>query len=151
MNISKTIKEQRSKLSLSQEELAEKVYVTRYTISNWENDKSYPDIHSLILLSQIFEMTIDNLIKGDLEVMEQMIEKSDIKVFKKYYVVFYVGLFITLIPFAVITFMILNEIPSALFIPLILITAILFSGTMYCGIKTDLMGKKIWIWVFWNF
>ncbi len=84
MNISKTIKEQRIKLSLSQEELADKVYVTRQTISSWENDKSYPDINSLILLSQVFSITIDNLLKGDLEVMEKMIEKNDIKTMNKY-------------------------------------------------------------------
>ena len=79
MNISKTIKEQRIKLSLSQEELADKVYVTRQTISSWENDKSYPDINSLILLSQVFSITIDNLLKGDLEVMEKMIEKMTLR------------------------------------------------------------------------
>ena len=41
MNISKIIKEQRNKISLSQEELGEKVFVTRQTISSWENDKTY--------------------------------------------------------------------------------------------------------------
>ena len=45
------IKELRASANLSQEELAEKVYVTRQTVSNWENGKSYPDIHSLLLLS----------------------------------------------------------------------------------------------------
>jgi len=79
MNISSTIREQRNKQSLSQEELGEKVYVTRQTISSWENGKSYPDINSLILLSQTFDMTIDNLVKGDLEIMEQKIEKNDIR------------------------------------------------------------------------
>ena len=51
-------------MDLSQEALAEKVYVTRQTISNWENGKSYPDIHSLLLLSSVFHVTIDQLIKG---------------------------------------------------------------------------------------
>jgi transcriptional regulator with XRE-family HTH domain len=84
MDISKTIREQRNQLSLSQEELAEKLYVTRQTIGNWENGKSYPDIHSLLLLSQIFDMTIDNLIKGDLEIMKQIIENEDIKTTNRY-------------------------------------------------------------------
>ena len=79
MNISSAIKKQRNKLSLSQEELAEKLYVTRHTIGNWENNKSYPDIHSLILLSQIFDMTVDNLIKGDLEMMEQTVKAIETK------------------------------------------------------------------------
>ena len=87
MNISKTIKEQRNQLSLSQEELAENLYVTRQTIGNWESGKSYPDIHSLILLSQIFDVTIDNLIKGDLEMMKQMIEEKDIRSLKRNFTV----------------------------------------------------------------
>ena len=44
MELSIQIKKYRKELHLSQEELAEKVYVTRQTISNWENEKSYPDI-----------------------------------------------------------------------------------------------------------
>ena len=48
MELSIQIKKYRTELHLSQEELAEKVYVTRKTISNWENEKSYPDIHSLL-------------------------------------------------------------------------------------------------------
>ena len=51
MELSIQIKKYRTELHLSQEELAEKVYVTRQTISNWENEKSYPDIHSLLLLA----------------------------------------------------------------------------------------------------
>jgi len=84
MNISKKIKEQRGRMSLSQEELGERVYVTRQTISNWENGKSYPDVHSLILLSQVFDITIDNLVKGDLEIMEQKIEQHDIAKMKRH-------------------------------------------------------------------
>ena len=51
MELYKQIKRYRTDMNLSQEELAEKIYVTRQTISNWENDKSYPGIHSLLLLS----------------------------------------------------------------------------------------------------
>ena len=84
MNISKEIKKQRTRLSLSQEELAEKVYVTRQTISSWENDKSYPDVHSLILLSNTFEITIDQLVKGDWLEMERIIEKDDVRKIKQF-------------------------------------------------------------------
>ena len=49
-------------MNLSQEELAEKIYVTRQTISNWENDKSYPDIHSLLLLSSTFHISLAELL-----------------------------------------------------------------------------------------
>lgn len=50
MELYKQIKRYRTDMNLSQEELAEKIYVTRQTISNWENDKSYPDIHSLLVV-----------------------------------------------------------------------------------------------------
>ena len=45
MNLGHQIKYYRQRDHLSQESLAEKLYVSRQTISNWENDKSYPDIH----------------------------------------------------------------------------------------------------------
>ena len=73
MELNAQIKKYRSSLNLSQEELAEKVYVTRQTISNWENEKSYPDIHSLLLLSSLFNVSLDQLIKGDIETMKEKI------------------------------------------------------------------------------
>ncbi|HEP1409597.1 helix-turn-helix domain-containing protein [Streptococcus pyogenes] len=69
--------------ALSQEKLAEKVYVSRQSISNWENDKTYPDIHSLLLLSQIFQVSLDQLIKGDIEKMKYTITQVDKKNFKR--------------------------------------------------------------------
>lgn len=70
-------------MSLSQDALAEKIYVSRQTISNWENDKSYPDIRSLVLLSEVFGTSIDNLIKGDIEIMKEKVKNEDTKKFEK--------------------------------------------------------------------
>lgn len=81
MELGKQIKKLRHEKSLSQEKLAEMVYVSRQTISNWENDKSYPDIHSLLLLSQVLDVAIDQLIKGDIEIMKEQINQEDIKKF----------------------------------------------------------------------
>lgn len=50
MNLGTQIKYFRQRDYLSQEDLAEKLYVSRQTISNWENDKSYPDVHNLLML-----------------------------------------------------------------------------------------------------
>ena len=75
MELGKQIKKYRQDVQLSQEELADRVYVSRQTISNWENDKSYPDVNSLVLLSEIFQISLDNLIKGDIEVMKDVIQK----------------------------------------------------------------------------
>ena len=79
MELGNHIKHYRNEKGLSQEELAERVYVTRQTISNWENNKSYPDINSIVLLSEIFEISIDNLIKGDLEQMKNEINSEEVK------------------------------------------------------------------------
>lgn len=46
-------------MQFSQEELAEKIYVSRQTISNWETAKNYPDIHSLLRLSSLFNVSLD--------------------------------------------------------------------------------------------
>ncbi|ESU89217.1 DNA-binding helix-turn-helix protein [Streptococcus pyogenes GA03799] len=83
MEIGQQIIRYRKQQALSQEELAEKVYVSRQSISNWENDKTYPDIHSLLLLSQIFQVSLDQLIKGDIEKMKYTITQVDKKNFKR--------------------------------------------------------------------
>lgn len=77
MEVSSQIKKYRTNMNLSQEELAERVFVTRQTISNWENGKNYPDIHSLLLLSALFDISLDQLIKGDIKPMEEEISKSE--------------------------------------------------------------------------
>lgn len=77
MELGKQIKKYRNELGLSQDALAEKIYVSRQTISNWENDKSYPDVNSLVLLSEVFNVSIDNLIKGDVEIMKKQVNAED--------------------------------------------------------------------------
>ena len=63
MKLSMQIKKYRTETNLSQEELADKIYVSRQTISNWENEKNYPDIKSLVLMSEVFQVSLDNLVK----------------------------------------------------------------------------------------
>lgn len=92
MELGKNIKNLRAQHNYSQEDLAELVYVTRQTISKWETDKNYPDLNSLILLSKAFNITIDNLIKGDLEIMKQMIEEKDVRGLRRGYVIAGIGL-----------------------------------------------------------
>lgn len=73
MELASRIKEQRALLGLSQEDLAERIFVSRQTISNWETDKTYPDVQSLLLLSNLFGVSIDSLIKGDVEEMKAVL------------------------------------------------------------------------------
>ena len=101
MELGKQIRKYRKEQSLSQDELAEKVYVSRQTISNWENDKSYPDVNSLIFLSEVFHTSIDNLIKGDVEVMKEQVKNEDRKEFEKIsriFSVLFLAMMITPIP-----------------------------------------------------
>lgn len=84
MEFGKQIKKLRQEAQLSQEELAERIYVSRQTISNWENDKSYPDVNSLVLLSETFQISLDKLIKGDIEVMKDVIQKEEIEKMNRY-------------------------------------------------------------------
>ncbi|WP_080800590.1 helix-turn-helix domain-containing protein [Arabiibacter massiliensis] len=76
MEIGRHIKRHRTERGLSQDDLAAKIYVSRQTISSWENDKTYPDIESLLLLSVLFDVTVDELIKGDMEMMKEAIEQD---------------------------------------------------------------------------
>lgn len=78
MELGNRIREYRNAIPMTQEELAERMYVSRQTISNWENDKSYPDIHSLLMLSDLFDVSLDILVKGDIETMKEKIDKAEI-------------------------------------------------------------------------
>lgn len=81
MDIGIRIKKYREKQNISQDELALKIFVSRQTISNWENNKSYPDIKSLMMLSNIFNVSLDYFMKGDIEEMKKIIDKEAIKKF----------------------------------------------------------------------
>lgn len=107
MELGKQIKKHRQEVQLSQEELAERVYVSRQTISNWENDKSYPDVNSLVLLSETFQISLDNLIKGDIEVMKDVIQKEEIEKMNRYGKIYTIMLIATAVS-AVPLFMLLG-------------------------------------------
>lgn len=97
MELGKQIKKHRQEVQLSQEKLADRVYVSRQTISNWENDKSYPDVNSLVLLSEIFQISLDNLIKGDIEVMKDVIQKEEIVKINRYGKIYTIMLIVTVV------------------------------------------------------
>ena len=97
MELGKQIKKYRIENELSQEDLANKIYVTRQSISNWENDKTYPDVNSLVLLSEIFQVSIDELIKGDLNKMKETIKKEEILKFNQYGLIFSVLLIVSIV------------------------------------------------------
>lgn len=78
MEIGKKLKDARMRSGFTQESVAEKVNVSRQTISNWENEKSYPDIISVIELSNLYSISLDELLKGDEKMMEHLEECTNV-------------------------------------------------------------------------
>lgn len=78
MEIGKKLKEARLGAKLTQEQVAERLFVSRQTISNWENEKSYPDIVSVVKLSDLYSISLDELLKGDTKMLEHLGESTDI-------------------------------------------------------------------------
>ncbi len=97
MDIGKRIKKYREMKNISQDELALAIFVSRQTISNWETNKSYPDIKSLTLLSNFFKVSLDDFIKGDIEEMKREINKEEIKNFNVMGYIFFAELLILII------------------------------------------------------
>ncbi len=78
MEIGKKLKNARVQSGMTQENVAEKINVSRQTISNWENEKSYPDIISVIELSNLYSISLDVLLKGDEKMLEHLEESTNV-------------------------------------------------------------------------
>ncbi|MDV8113369.1 helix-turn-helix transcriptional regulator [Bacillus sp. BAU-SS-2023] len=78
MEIGNKLKKSRLESKLTQEKVAEEIQVSRQTISNWENEKSYPDIISVIKLSDLYNVSLDELLKGDSEMIKYLEESTNI-------------------------------------------------------------------------
>ena len=77
MNVGEKIKKIRKMAGMTQEELAEKMNVSRQTISKWEKEISSPDLESAIALCELFEISLDDLLKGGQPVKEEKISLQD--------------------------------------------------------------------------
>lgn len=121
-------------MNISQEELAERVFVTRQTVSNWETEKSYPDIHSVLLLSQVFGTTVDALLKEDIPQMKSEINQNEIRRFNKYagiYTVLFISVILLTAPLIVL-----------LKIPGIIIALALWAVTLVFAFKVEKIKKE---------
>ena len=79
MTLGERIRDERKKRGLSQEELADILNVSRQAITKWETDRGIPDIANLIRISEEFEISLDELIKGDNSVKRKIIYDSSMK------------------------------------------------------------------------
>lgn len=87
MNIGEKIKNAREESQFTQTQAAESLLVSRQTISNWENGKSLPDIVSVIRMSELYNVSLDDLLKGDKAMIEKFekdesLRKNEMKIMK---------------------------------------------------------------------
>ena len=134
MEVKEQIRAYRSSLGLSQEELAEAVYVTRQTVSNWETGKSYPDIQSLLRLSALYGVSLDQLIKGDAERMKEKIYDDENRAFNRLSNVFALMMVLSLLAWA----------PLACFLHWwgMALAVILFAFTFFLALRLEKEKKK---------
>lgn len=89
MEIGEKLKNYRTSAGMAQEQLAEEINVSRQTISNWENGKSLPDVISLIKISDLYQISLDELLKGDGKMMDKI--KKDTNTVKSNQTMMHVG------------------------------------------------------------
>ena len=78
MEIGKKLKQARQMSGLTQEDVAEKLIVSRQTISNWETEKFYPDILYVLQLSDLYQISLDELLKGDERMIQHLEDSTNI-------------------------------------------------------------------------
>ena len=104
MQLGQAIAQIRKERGLTQEAFAKMYNVTRQTVSNWENEKSYPDLSTLVKISDEFNVSLDILLKGDF----RMVKDIDKKIKKQ---PFYIGIIIgfIVIVIALFSFIYVND------------------------------------------
>lgn len=75
MDIGKRLKQKRQEANLTQKELADLLFVSRQTISSWEVGRTYPDLETLVKISELFATPLDDLLKEDSQVIKDIAEK----------------------------------------------------------------------------
>jgi transcriptional regulator with XRE-family HTH domain len=140
MNISDRIQMLRKLNGMSQEELADRIGVSRQAISKWESEQSTPDIEKVILLSEVFEVTTDYLLKG-IESSDNGIKKIDARLFSAVGTMFnFIGVV------TAIAIWIEKQVSSAVTVGLIFLafgTMLHFAG-QFIGSNNKQAGKSFW-------
>lgn len=75
MDIGKRLKQKRQEANLTQKELADLLFVSRQTISSWEVGRTYPDLETLVKISELFATPLEDLLKEDSQVIKDIAEK----------------------------------------------------------------------------
>mgnify|MGYP001003856169 CR=1 FL=1 len=130
MLIGDKLKEARLKKNMTQEEVAEKIFVSRQSISNWENNKTYPDIGNVIALSDLYGISLDELLKGSDNFMKHLEESTDLVKSNKKLIGIIILALITMIIIALFT----EFMPERLNMVAIFTLSIILTGLIYSEI-----------------
>lgn len=130
MLIGDKLKEARLKKNMTQEEVAEKIFISTQSISNWENNKTYPDIGNVIALSDLYDVSLDELLKGSDNFMKHLEESTDlVKSNKKL-----IGLIILALIIVVAIALFTEFMPERLNMVAIFTLSIILTGLIYSEI-----------------
>lgn len=154
MEIGSKLKNARNEKGITQEQAAELLDVSRQTISNWENNKSYPDIISVIKMSDIYSVSLDHLLKEEEsmnQTYQEFLEESTNTVKAKRNlgkIILFSTYFITWVAAMIIFWQIKGAMTSGLDITLrwILLPLLLLVSTITVA-KNDYWGKGNWFCV----
>ena len=130
MKIGDKLKNARLKKSMTQEEVAEKLFVSRQSISNWENNKTYPDIGNVIALSDLYEISLDELLKESDNFMKHLEESTDIVKSNKKLILFIIVALVAMVVMAIFT----EFLPERVFLISIFSLAVIVTGLVYSEI-----------------
>ncbi len=130
MKIGDKLKKARQDKKLTQEEVAEKLFVSRQSISNWENNKTYPDIGNVIALSDLYQISLDELLKGSDNFMKHLEESTDIVKSNKKLIFIIVIALIAMIIMALFT----EFLPEKVLLISIFSLAVIVTGLVYSEI-----------------
>ena len=127
--------------NMTQEALAEMLSVSRQTISNWENGRSYPDIASIISLSDVYNITLDSLLKGDDEIIKHLKESTDtVKSDKR--VITSLIIFGFILIFLCVLGLIYRLVPRGLLVGMILLIAGFITVYLYRRVPIGMVKEK---------
>lgn len=152
MEIGSKLKNARNDKGLTQEQAAEALGVSRQTISNWENNKSYPDIISVIKMSDLYSVSLDHLLKEEKsmkQTYQEFLEESTntVKAKRRLEKIILFSTYFIIWAIALVTFVLVNGLMTSVFDVIfrwILLPVLLFVLTVIIA-KNDYWGKRNWL------
>ncbi|HAT55227.1 MAG TPA: hypothetical protein DCW31_08335 [Lactobacillus sp.] len=148
MELATALKTARQKAKLSQQAVADELHISRQSISKWETGKTLPDIENLIRLSTLFDLSLDDLIKGDAIMRTKISHDSKLFTFLKIAlaVITLTLVFALIIAFALSQFTVGSYHPVLAYVPIVLSLFVSAGALIYMLInirKQPSRGMKI--------